>query len=179
MNLPPVTVEEALEYIPRAMVLDLTVVAPSDIGAVVEHLHFAVASAKALMEKLIEAEQAIVEFSEANSELARLLSDAIPQLEVPQHGAIIDTKNGPLLVEPPKTMYDPDLDQWYTYNEQQHSWEAVMFPLEGPATVEFRTDGSTYEQNTPEIHRMLAQEIVREFGGQRQIPTESGDNEPM
>lgn len=77
MRIHPMTVEEALDYAPKAALLDFDgPVTPDLIMAVKEHLSYAVSALSVVSAKLFEAESAIVDLHQSNLELAALVASA-------------------------------------------------------------------------------------------------------
>lgn len=171
MNLEPVTVPQALEYAQRAVLIELSGrLDAQQIMAIQEHLVYSISSLVAVIEQLRLAEEAIVGLMDSNEELRTHLRTFV-EAQKP--------KPAPL---PPKRVYDADTDTYFEL--AQHGYWQVVIPdapedvknvedrcgiTLGDTTVEFRTDSATYDANSGLIHKMLAQAIVEEFGGQREV----------
>lgn len=190
MKLPPITLEEALEYSAKTSrladdVVDLMAPVENNadlFGTIMsarENLAFQLAALHVVHHKLVEAEDALVALLENNAQLTALLQqfldahaegDEAPAPETSYYAKPVhlDPEEEVFGVMEPTgpsgrpAMYDPDRDQWYEL-DREGFWQSYI-PESSPTTVEFRTHADTYDANKPEIHRVLAEEIVRTFG---------------
>ena len=175
MNLHPVSVQEALEYAEKVILMPVEgELSLGHLSALTEHLEHSVSCLIAVIEQLQSAEAGIAQYMQVNEELTAVMT------------AILANPPATSLPRPtePKRMYDQDIDTWFTL-DATGNWQAEAFPdvIEvelpddewtpcGPidcppvTTVEFRTDAATMKMHQSEIIQGLAKEITAEFGGQ-------------